>query len=76
MDGALWHIDTFNHLLVRSDPNQPGRLMDWAGAPFGEDTAGLAWDGRSLWALDSENRSISVIERANKTVAGDASQSA
>jgi len=71
IDGAVWHIDAFNRLLILSDPNQAERLLDWARAPFGEDTAGIAWDGKSLWALDSKKHRISLIERANKSDAGD-----
>jgi len=62
-EGNVWHIDAFNQLLIRSDPNQEGCLVDWAGAPFGEDTFGLAWDGRNLWALDAKDHRISIIER-------------
>ena len=62
-NGLVWHIDDFNRLLILSDPNQAERLIDWAGAPFGEDTAGLAWDGTNLWALDSKNHRISTIAR-------------
>lgn len=70
-NGFLWHIDALNRLLVLSDPSRAERLIDWAGAPFGEDTAGLAWNGRGLWALDSQNHRISMVERANKTNSGD-----
>lgn len=69
--GLVWHIDAFNRLLILSDPNEAERLIDWAGAPFGQDTAGLAWDGKSLWALDSKNHSISIIEKANNTSGSD-----
>lgn len=63
-EGSIWHIDTFNKLLIRSDPNEAGRLLDWAGAPFGEDTTGLAWDGEHLWALDNREKRVCMIERA------------
>ena len=62
-EGSVWHIDTFNKLLIRSDPNEAERLLDWAGAPFGEDTTGLAWDGDHLWALDNKEKRICMIER-------------
>jgi len=67
VDGAVWHIDAFNRLLILSDPDRDGYLIDWAGAPFGDDTAGLATDGSDLWALDSKDHQISLIERASKT---------
>jgi hypothetical protein len=69
--GAVWHIDALNRLLILSDPNRAECLIEWAGAPFGEDTAGLAWDGDNLWALDARNRSISVIERVDEPDVGD-----
>ena len=69
VDSNVWHIDAFNRLLILSDPDQAGRLVDWAGAPFGDDTAGLAWDGKNLWALDSRKHQISLIQRAGKPVA-------
>ncbi|MDP6356051.1 MAG: hypothetical protein QF473_13160, partial [Planctomycetota bacterium] len=62
-EGSVWHIDAFNQLLIRSDPNQGEFLLDWAGAPFGKDTSGLAWDGQNLWALDNNNKRISIIEK-------------
>jgi hypothetical protein len=65
VDGSVWHIDAFNHLLIRSDPDRAEHLLDWARAPFGADTAGLAWDGGSLWALDARKHRISQLERAN-----------
>ena len=70
-NGFVWHIDAFNRLVILSDPSRAERLVDWAGAPFGEDTAGLAWDGRNLWALDSKNHRISIIEKADKADGGD-----
>ena len=72
VDGSLWHIDQFNRLLIRNDPNHTARLLDWAQAPFGDSTTGLAWDGSHLWALDNDRHQISLIERANKTDSGDA----
>ena len=65
-DGNVWHIDALNRLLILSDPNRAEHLIDWAGAPFGEETAGLAWDGANLWALDSRDHRISIIEKANR----------
>ena len=63
-EGSVWHIDSFNQLLIRSDPNQGECLLDWAGAPFGQATTGIAHDGKNLWALDNKNKRISIIEKA------------
>ena len=41
-------------------------------APFGEDIAGLAWDGENLWALDSRNQQVNMIERENQPTLDDA----
>ena len=62
-DGAVWHIDAHNRLLIASDPEEVERLLDWAGVPFGEDAVGLAWDGAHLWALDGKAHRICQIER-------------
>ena len=64
VEGSVWHIDAFNQLLIRSDPNQAEHLVDWAGVPFVGDTAGLAWDGHNLWVLDDRYHRICMIERA------------
>lgn len=64
VEGSVWHIDAFNQLLIRSDPNQKECLVDWAGVPFVGDTTGLAWDGRNLWVLDGRYQRICMIERA------------
>jgi len=63
-EGSVWHIDAFNQLLIRSDPNQASCLIEWAGVPFVGDTSGLAWDGQDLWVLDSRYDRICKIERA------------
>jgi len=63
-EGSIWHIDTFNKLLIRTDPSEGRPLLDWASAPFGEDTTGLAHDGEHLWALDNKEKRICMIERA------------
>ncbi len=66
VDGFVWHIDGFSRLLILNDlsePNRPASLVEWAGAPFGHDTMGLAWDGAHLWALDAANHRISRIQR-------------
>ena len=40
-----------------------GPLLDWGEKPFGIATAGIAWDGKNLWALDAKNKRICVIEK-------------
>ncbi len=73
-DGLIWHLDSFSRLLILNDPSRPMALIDWAGAPFGHDTSGLAWDGKSLWALDNENNRICVIEKAGSVPQGNDSR--
>lgn len=69
VNNQIWHIDAFSRLLILSDPSdptQPAALVDWATAPFGQNTAGLTWDGERLWALDAAKHRISRIERIPK----------
>jgi len=63
-DGLFWYIDSFSRLLILNDPNRPMTLIDWAGAPFGHNTSGLAWDAKHLWALDAANHRICMIEKS------------
>ncbi len=58
---SVWHIDCCAPGVYRS--NAKGRLLEWGDKPFGASTAGLAWDGRRLWALDGRNRRVCQIKR-------------
>ena len=58
---GVWHFDRSMAVLVKSGLD--GRLLEWAGKPFGDATAGIAWDGRQLWALDAKNKRICAIEK-------------
>ena len=58
---ALWHIDFWAPAIIKSA--RDGRLLDWGEKPFDGAIEGLAWDGQSLWALDSQRKRICVIEK-------------
>jgi hypothetical protein len=58
---GVWHIDAFAPLIARTDDK--GKLMEWGEKPFDGRCDGLAWDGKQLWALDSEAKRICVIEK-------------
>lgn len=60
-DSGVWHIDYWAPVLIKSGP--AGRLLDWGERPF-PGLAGIAWDGKSLWALDAQAKRICVIEKA------------
>ncbi|MBM4143492.1 MAG: hypothetical protein FJ225_07885 [Lentisphaerae bacterium] len=62
---TVWHIDGFSPMIARSGMDAHGQLLDWGDKPFGEDTTGIAWDGRSLWVLDNGKKRICEIEKAN-----------
>jgi hypothetical protein len=74
-DGVVWHTDwLLTNIIFKSEPN--GKLLDWGTAPFEggvgdwEDqmaVMGLAYDGKSLWALNNKTRRICLME---KTPAG------
>lgn len=55
---GVWHL---GGELVKNSFD--GQIMDWGEKPFGDDTTGIAWDGRNLWALDSRNGRICMIEK-------------
>ena len=59
---AVWHADSLARTIIKSDLS--GKLLDWGENPFVGDLAGLAWDGKQLWAIDPDNNRICVIEKA------------
>ena len=63
-DSWLWQVDYWTPTIVASD--LAGRLKAWGEKPFGEATAGLAWDGERLWALDGRTRRICALRPANR----------
>ena len=63
----LWHGLGWGELELLSRDHAIGgfrsaTLLDFAEKPF-PGLAGIAWDGSRLWALDSENRRICIIEK-------------
>lgn len=65
-DSLLWQVDFWTPSIVCSDLS--GRLKAWGEKPFGEATAGLAWDGERLWALDGRTRRICALRAANRPI--------
>ena len=63
-DQGVWHDDGFVPLLIESDRNG-WRLLDWGERPFEGRCNGMAWDGEHLWALDTENSRICLIEKGD-----------
>jgi hypothetical protein len=61
---TLWHVDFWAPGIFRSGTDRHGQLLDWGEKPFDGHCAGLAWDGRHLWALDERNKRICVIEKS------------
>jgi len=60
--GAVWHSDwLLTEILFKSDLD--GRLLEWGTKPFDGDVAGLAHDGRLLWALDARAGQIHALEK-------------
>jgi hypothetical protein len=43
---------------------RPAKLLDWGEHPFPQ-LAGLAYDGKNLWALDNEANRICIIEKSS-----------
>jgi hypothetical protein len=58
---GVWHQEYWVPLLIESGPN--GTLLDWGEKPFGDATAGIAWDGEHLLALDGKEKRICVIDK-------------
>lgn len=61
---GVWHVDLWAGALIKSGPE--GQLLDWGEAPFGQNTAGVAWDGHRLWALDAAGKRICALARSPK----------
>ena len=61
---GVWHQEFWAPLLIKSGPD--GQLLDWGEKPFGDATAGIAWDGQGLWALDGEQHRICLIEKTEE----------
>jgi len=59
---AVWHADSLAGTIIKSGLN--GKLLDWGENPFAADIAGLAFDGKRLWAIDPANSRICAIEKA------------
>jgi hypothetical protein len=61
---SVWCLDCCSPGIYRSSLG--GRLIEWGDKPFGDSTAGLAWDGKRLWALDARNRRVCQISRRER----------
>jgi len=59
--GAPWNINDFygGPPVIQKGGEEP----DWGEAPFGTNTAGVAWDGENLWVLDGGQRSICLVRK-------------
>ncbi len=66
---GVWHADFWAHTVIKT--SYDGRLLDWGDRVFQGGTAGLAFDGENLWAVDGVNRRICVIEKAETGVDDD-----
>lgn len=66
---GVWHADFWAPTLIKT--SYDGKLLDWGDQVFERGTAGLAFDGENLWALDGVNRRICVIEKAETGVDDD-----
>ncbi len=60
---SIWYIDLLGPVIIRSKPHEDGCIIDWGEKPFGEDTTGIAHDGKNLWVLDNKAKRICVIEK-------------
>ena len=56
---AMWVVDALSPALIKTDLD--GAFLDWGEKPFGNQD--IAWDGKNLWALDSKNKRICIIEK-------------
>ena len=68
---AVWHTDVWAPAIIKSDSTKHGQLLDWGEKPFDGHCAGIAHDGKNLWALDARNKRICVIERTSGGTASD-----
>jgi len=64
---SIWHLDGFSPTLVRSGLESHNQRLEWGDRPFDQHTAGIAFDGTSLWALDNaRNRVCAVTKRSGE----------
>jgi hypothetical protein len=63
---GVWHADFWAHTVIKT--GYDGKLLHWGDRIFEHGTAGLAFDGENLWAVDGVNRRICVIEKAETGV--------
>jgi hypothetical protein len=62
---CIWHADRMAELLIRSDA--AGKLLGFADLPFGVETRGIAWDGKTLWAVDDGADRLVAISPADSS---------
>ena len=75
-DGNLWLapcVPVICKTMLAPDPIQwddpsvmgcmSGPVLDFGDKPFGDASAGIAWDGRHLWVLDANEGRICAIEK-------------
>lgn len=58
---GVWHADFWAPVLIKT--SYEGMLLDWGDQVFERGTAGLAYDGKDLWALDAATGRICIIEK-------------
>ena len=58
---TLWVVDALSPAIIKT--NLAGEFLDWGEKPFGNQD--IAWDGDALWALDSANNRICLIEKTD-----------
>ncbi|UCC69004.1 MAG: hypothetical protein JSV79_03535 [Armatimonadota bacterium] len=61
---GVWHADFWTPAIIKT--SYDGKLLDWGDQVFDRGTAGLAFDGENLWALDGVNRRICIIEKSHQ----------
>jgi hypothetical protein len=64
---AVWHVDLWVPFLIKSGLDSDGHFLDCIERPFGQAMGGVGFDGQHLWVLNSEDKRICLIERANRT---------
>jgi len=58
---SLWCVDWFWPVLVKT--NLTGEILEWGERPFGFNAVAVDNDG-NLWALDSKDKRVCMIERS------------
>jgi len=61
---GVWHADFWAPVLIKT--SYDGALLDWGDQVFHRGTAGIAFDGENLWALDGATHRICIIERTSR----------